>query len=74
MSPPGRRGKCSRVRGLEERFESQVLPLFLRRMREVGALLPELYLYGLAEGDFEFAMRGLLGAGASVVDVLRFGV
>jgi len=50
-----------RVRGLEERFESRVLPLFARRTKEVGALLPELYLHGLAEGDFELAMRGLLG-------------
>ena len=39
-----------RVRGVEERFESRVLP--------------ELYLHGLAEGDFELAMRGLLGEGA----------
>ena len=53
-----------RVRGLEERFESRVLPLFLRRTKEVGALLPELYLHGLAEGNFELAMRGLLGEGA----------
>ena len=52
------------VRGLEERFESRVLPLFLRRTKEVGTLLPELYLHGLAEGDFELAMRGLLGEGA----------
>ena len=53
-----------RVRGIEERFESRVLPLFARRTKELGALLPELYLHGLAEGDFELAMRGLLGEGA----------
>ena len=53
-----------RVRGIEERFESRVLPLFVRRTKELGALLPELYLHGLAEGDFELAMRGLLGEGA----------
>ena len=53
-----------RVRGVEERFESRVLPLFKRRTEEVGALLPELYLHGLAQGDFELALRGLLGAGA----------
>ncbi len=53
-----------RVRGVEERFQSRVLPLFARRTKEVGALLPELYLHGLAEGDFELAMRGLLGEGA----------
>jgi hypothetical protein len=40
------------------------LPLFKRRTEEVGRLLPELYLHGLAQGDFELALRGLLGAGA----------
>ena len=29
-----------RVRGLEERFESRILPLFVRRTREVSELLP----------------------------------
>ncbi len=53
-----------RVRGLEERFESRVLPLFARRTKEVAELIPELYLHGLAEGDFELALRGLLGEGA----------
>ena len=53
-----------RVRGLEERFVSRVLPLFQRRTREVGAVLPELYLHGLAQGDFTLALRGLLGDGA----------
>lgn len=53
-----------RVRDTERRFESAVLPLFVRRTKEVGDILPELYLHGLAKGDFELAMRGLLGAGA----------
>ena len=53
-----------RVRGLEERFESRVLPLFKRRTEEVGDLLPKLYLHGLAQRDFELALRGLLGDGA----------
>src|SRR5262245_7154030 len=53
-----------RARGLDARFESQLLPLFKRRTEEVGRLLPELYLHGLAQGDFELALRGLLGAGA----------
>jgi transposase-like protein len=53
-----------RVRGLEERFESRVLPLFKRRTEKVGELLPQLYLHGLAQGDFELALRGLLGEGA----------
>ncbi len=39
-----------RVRDLEERFESRVLPLFAKRTREVRDLIPELYLHGLADG------------------------
>ncbi|MCK4775759.1 MAG: IS256 family transposase [Candidatus Krumholzibacteria bacterium] len=53
-----------RVRALEERFESQLLPFFARRTKAVGELLPELYLHGLSQGDFELALRGLLGEGA----------
>jgi putative transposase len=53
-----------RVRGLTERFESRLLPAFKRRTEEVGRLLPELYLHGLALGDFDLALRGLLGEGA----------
>src|SRR2546425_3956432 len=53
-----------RVRGLTERFESRLLPAFKRRTEEGGRLLPELYLHGLAQGDFDLALRGLLGEGA----------
>lgn len=54
-------------------FESKVLPLFKRRTKEVGEMLPELYLHGLANGDFELALRGLLGDGAplSVASIQR---
>lgn len=45
-------------------FESKVLPLFKRRTKELSEALPELYLHGLAKGDFELALRGLLGEGA----------
>lgn len=55
-----------RVRGLDERFESRVLPLFQRKSKKIQATLPELYLHGLAEGDFDLAMRGLLGDDASL--------
>ncbi len=55
-----------RARNLEERFESRVLPLFARQSREVSALLPELYLHGLSKGDFDLALRGLLGDGATL--------
>ena len=53
-----------RVRGLAERFVSRVLPLFKRRTKEVGELLPRVYLHGVAHGDVELALRGLLGEGA----------
>ena len=39
-----------RVRATDERFESKVLPLFKRRSKELGEMLPELYLHGLAKG------------------------
>jgi putative transposase len=62
-----------RVRDVEERFVSRLLPLFQRRTTAVAALLPELYLHGLALGDFELALRGLLGDGAplSVSSLVR---
>jgi transposase-like protein len=50
-----------RIRDIEERFESRVLPLFKRRTETVSELIPELYLHGLAHGDFDLALRGLLG-------------
>jgi len=55
-----------RVRGLEERFESRVLPLFARRTKGINQLIPQLYLHGLALGDFDLALRGLLGEEAPV--------
>ena len=51
--------KRPRVRDTEDPFESKLLPLFVRRTEELGAMLPELYLHGLARGDFEPALRGL---------------
>src|SRR5262249_37069009 len=51
-----------RVRDLNELFVSRMLPLFKRQTKEVGKLLPQLYLHGLAF-DFALALRGLLGEG-----------
>jgi len=53
-----------RVRDLGERFKSKVLPMFKRQTQQVRDLIPELYLHGLASGDFELALRHLLGEGA----------
>ena len=47
-----------RVRDTEEQFES--------RTSRVADLIPELYLHGLSEGDFDLALRGLLGEDAPV--------
>ena len=47
-----------RARACEERFENRVLPLFKRKSTAVEAVVPELYLHGLAQGDFELALRG----------------
>jgi len=55
-----------RVRNLDQRFESRVLPLFERRTRQVSHLIPELYLHGLSQGDFDLALRGLLGDEAAL--------
>ncbi|MCC6445106.1 MAG: transposase [Armatimonadetes bacterium] len=52
--------KRPRVRGIQEKLESRVLPLFTKWSQEVADLLPQLYLHGLALGDFELALRGLL--------------
>ena len=58
--------KRPRVWGLEQRFESRLLPLSMGRTERVAELLPQLYPHGLAQGDFELALRGLLGDGSPV--------
>lgn len=55
-----------KVRDTEEKFESRLLPLFARRTPAVDGLLPELYLHGLAQGDMDLALRGLLGEEAPI--------
>ena len=55
-----------RVRNTEEEFESRLLPLFVNRTRKVAELIPQLYLHGLSEGDFDLAVRGLLGEEALI--------
>lgn len=50
-----------RVRECEARFASRLLPLFKRKSTTVDEAIPDLYLHGLAHGDFTLALRGLLG-------------
>jgi transposase-like protein len=47
-----------------EAFTSQVLPPYLRRVREVAQLIPWLYLKGISTGDMSPALAALLGADA----------
>lgn len=58
--------RAPRVRETPERFASQVLRSYERRSDRIKELIPELYVQGLATGDFEPALRGLLGDGASL--------
>ena len=53
-----------RVRDIDEPLRSKVLPLFVKKTNDLGAMLPALYLHGLALGDFELRLRGLLGDSA----------
>jgi transposase-like protein len=51
--------------GERKRFSSRILPAYARRSPKVADVLPLLYLRGLSTGDFEPALRDLLGADAS---------
>ena len=50
-------------RGL--RFESQLVPAYVRRARAVDAVLPWLYLRGIAQADVGPALRALVGKAAA---------
>lgn len=47
-----------------ERFESSILPRYLRRTKSVEEMLPWLYLKGVSTGDFNEALNALLGPDA----------
>ncbi len=51
--------------GERPRFSSKILPAYARRSPKVTEVLPVLYLHGLSTGDFEPALRDLLGEDAS---------
>jgi putative transposase len=53
-----------RDRAGEVKFNSSVLPPYLRRTRSVEELLPWLYLKGLSSSDFSGALTALLGPAA----------
>ena len=47
------------------RFSSAILPKWSRRTRSLDALLPVLYLRGISTGDFQDALKALLGKDTS---------
>jgi len=68
--------KQPRVRDRREgqRFTSKILPPFMRRVPSVDALIPVLYLKGIATGDFAEALESILGenaAGLSATNIVR---
>jgi len=58
----------------EERFSSQILPRYLRRVPSVDNLIPVLYLKGVSAGDFSEALEAILGpraSGLSATNIVR---
>jgi putative transposase len=54
----------ARNRAGEIKFQSNILPAYLRRTRSIEELLPWLYLKELSTGDFSEALAALLGKDA----------
>jgi putative transposase len=60
--------------GAEERFNSQILPRYLRRVPSVDNLIPILYLKGISTGDMSEALESILGSdapGLSATNIVR---
>lgn len=55
-----------KLRATRKPFGSKVLIKYQRQTDTVSSLLPDLYLVGLATGDFEGVLREFLGEGASL--------
>ncbi len=58
------RVKDKRKGGEKVRFNSAILPPYLRRTKSLDELIPWLYLKGLSTGDFSEALTALLGKDA----------
>lgn len=50
--------------GKGARFNSRLLPPYLKRTRSIEELIPWLYLKGVSTGDYQEALSALLGEGA----------
>jgi transposase-like protein len=57
-----------------ERFNSGILPRYMRRVTSVDKLIPVLYLKGISTGDFSEALAAILGPdapGLSATNIVR---
>jgi len=57
-----------------ERFTSNILPRYLRRIPSIDNLIPALYLKGISTNDFPTALSAILGEGAkglSAANIVR---
>ncbi len=65
--------KLRKSTGLE-RFTSNILPRYLRRIPSIDNLIPALYLKGISTGDFPLALEAILGdsvKGLSATNIVR---
>jgi putative transposase len=53
-----------------ERFTSEILPRYLRRIPSIDNLVPFLYLKGISTNDFPKALTAILGEGALYVNIV----
>jgi putative transposase len=63
-----------RDRSGQERFTSNILPKFMRRLPSIDGLIPVLYLKGISTNDFSEALAAILGpnaAGLSATNIVR---
>lgn len=51
--------------GQQRKFNSSIIPPYLKRSKDLSSLLPALYLKGISTGDFSEVLSGILGKEAS---------
>jgi putative transposase len=74
ISAPRVNDRRTDAEGNRQRFTSAILPPYMRRSPKVAEVLPILYLRGLSTGDFQEALKALLGeeaAGLSPANISR---
>lgn len=64
VTVPRIRDRHPNSRGGRVRFNSSIIPPYLRRAKSIETLLPWLYLKGVSTGDFTDALAALLGKDA----------